>query len=82
MVVTFQHALQPGPLDPLNWSAMHALTAWDATTAVAAGNTVTCDMANVGIGNLPSRCTYAPPPFDVRTPTAVAAPAFVGFPIT
>lgn len=82
LIVTFQHQLEPGPVNHGNWSAMHALTAWDGTAAVVAGNKVTVQMANVGIGNLPSRCTYAPPPLDVRTPNHVTADAFADYPIT
>lgn len=82
LIVTFQHALEPGVVDHLNWTAMHGLTDYAGTAAVAAGDTVTVQMANVGIGNIPNRCTYAPPPFDVRTPTRVTADAFADFPIT
>lgn len=82
LVVTFQHALEPGVVDHFNWTAMHTLNAYDGTAALVAGHTVTVQMKGVGIGNLPNRCTYAPPPFDVQTPTRVTADAFTNYPIT
>ena len=82
LIVDFQHQLEPGPVDHTNWTAVHGLTNYIATAAAVAGNQVTIQMLNNGIGFGANRCTYAPPPFDVRTPHGTPAAAFVDFPIT
>jgi len=83
IIVTFNHPLNAGPLDPTNWSAVHLLFKQACTSAVAASNTVTLTMAPGAPTLDPNTVTYAPPPYDVTAgPRAVPAAAFAGFPLT
>jgi len=80
--VTFNHTLQPGAVDHTNWTANYGLTAYAGSAGIVAGNVVTVDMVNAGIGVPANFCAFAPPPFDVKTPHGTPAAAFAGFPIT
>jgi len=82
IVVTFNHALQPGAIDHTNWAANFGFTAYSGSAASALGSTVTCNMQNIGVGVPSNFCSYSPPPFDVKTPHGTPAAAFSGFPIT
>jgi len=83
IIITFNHPLNAGALDPANWSAVHALFKHTCATAIAAGNTVTLTMVQGAPTLDPNNVTYAPPPHDVTAgPRAVPAAAFATFPLT
>lgn len=82
LTVTFNHALNEGPLNLANWTADFVPNAYTATIVNAIGNTVVCTMAISGLGDPGNKCSYAAAPPDVLDLLGTPAAPFVDFPIT
>ena len=83
ILITFNRPLvRDLDLNPNNWSAV--LDGWqqEITTAAAMDNVVSVLRLNDVPAAGPNRVSFAPPPFDVRTPTGLEAAAFSQFPVT
>lgn len=78
VTVVFNRTLKPGSLDVGNWTWKAAGTGYQATSAVASGNTVTLNGTTQANGLAQERVNYAATPADVRdNATDAAAAAFL-----
>lgn len=79
--VQFDKPLSSGALDPLNWTFVATNTAFAASSAAAAGDTVSGASTNEGPFFDSDRVDYAPPPNDVIDLQGRPAASFGNFPL-
>lgn len=80
--VQFDQALQAGPVDTGNWSLRADGRIRNLTGCLAAGTVVTSGSTPGALAG-GNRCSYDPPPFDVRGLVGgLPADPFFSFPVT
>lgn len=79
--VQFDKPLQPGVLAFANWTFVATATDWTATSAVAAGDTVSGAATSGGFPPPGDVANYAATPADVLDLEGRPAAAFINFPL-
>ena len=83
IIVQTDLPIADGPIDPANWSAVHAGTQWVGTTgAQVTSGTITVPMVNTGVPVGGETCCYNASPPDVIGTNGVPVAAFCDFPLT